>query len=115
MGKIKVAIIGVGNCASSLVQGVHKYVEIPDDADDWDVTVRSAARLAAALAEGRDDAGLYRRLAISERGHYAVLLNWLAISKRRRTWRAGGTKCSDAEATIVAAQPPGPRMHSSVA
>ena len=33
MGKIKVAIIGVGNCASSLVQGVHKYVEIPDDAE----------------------------------------------------------------------------------
>ena len=31
MGKIKVAIIGVGNCASSLVQGVHKYVEVPDD------------------------------------------------------------------------------------
>ena len=31
LGKIKVAIIGVGNCASSLVQGVHKYVEVPDD------------------------------------------------------------------------------------
>ena len=31
MGKIKVAIIGVGNCASSLIQGIHKYVEIPDD------------------------------------------------------------------------------------
>ena len=30
MGKIKVAIIGVGNCASSLVQGIHKYVEIPE-------------------------------------------------------------------------------------
>ena len=29
MGKINVAIIGVGNCASSLVQGLHKYVEIP--------------------------------------------------------------------------------------
>ncbi|MBO54696.1 MAG: inositol-3-phosphate synthase [Dehalococcoidia bacterium] len=29
MGKIKVAIIGVGNCASSLVQGINKYVEIP--------------------------------------------------------------------------------------
>ena len=27
MGKINVAIIGVGNCASSLVQGVHKYRE----------------------------------------------------------------------------------------
>ena len=25
MGKIRVAIIGVGNCASSLVQGVHYY------------------------------------------------------------------------------------------
>ena len=33
MGKIKVAIIGVGNCASSLVQGIHKYVELPGDAD----------------------------------------------------------------------------------
>ena len=31
MGKIKVAIIGVGNCASSLIQGIHKYVEIPDN------------------------------------------------------------------------------------
>ena len=31
MGKINVAIIGVGNCASSLVQGVHKYREVPDD------------------------------------------------------------------------------------
>ena len=25
MGKINVAIIGVGNCASSLIQGVHYY------------------------------------------------------------------------------------------
>ena len=33
MGKIKVASIGVGNCASSLVQGIHKYVELPDDAE----------------------------------------------------------------------------------
>ena len=33
VGKIKVAIIGVGNCASSLVQGIHKYVELPEDAD----------------------------------------------------------------------------------
>ena len=30
MGKVKVAIIGVGNCASSLVQGLYKYVEMPD-------------------------------------------------------------------------------------
>ena len=31
MGKINVAIIGVGNCASALVQGVHKYREVPED------------------------------------------------------------------------------------
>ncbi len=30
--KIRVAIIGVGNCASALVQGVHFYREAPDDA-----------------------------------------------------------------------------------
>ncbi|MDP2660604.1 MAG: inositol-3-phosphate synthase [Dehalococcoidia bacterium] len=31
MGKINVAIIGVGNCASSLVQGVHYYKEANED------------------------------------------------------------------------------------
>jgi len=30
--KVRVAIIGVGNCASSLVQGVHYYRDAPDDA-----------------------------------------------------------------------------------
>ena len=33
MGKINVAIIGLGNCASSLVQGVHMYRDAADDAD----------------------------------------------------------------------------------
>ena len=32
MGSVRVAIIGVGNCASSLVQGVHYYRGAPDDA-----------------------------------------------------------------------------------
>ncbi len=31
MGRIKVAIIGVGNCASSLVQGIYQYPETPDN------------------------------------------------------------------------------------
>src|SRR5258708_35305490 len=31
VGAVRVAIIGVGNCASSLVQGVHYYREAPDD------------------------------------------------------------------------------------
>jgi myo-inositol-1-phosphate synthase len=32
-GKVKVAIIGVGNCASSFVQGVEFYKDAPDDAE----------------------------------------------------------------------------------
>ncbi len=32
MGKINVAIVGVGNCASSLVQGVHFYRSVEDNA-----------------------------------------------------------------------------------
>ena len=31
MGSVRVGIIGVGNCASSLVQGVHHYRDTPDD------------------------------------------------------------------------------------
>ena len=31
MSSINVAIIGAGNCASSLVQGVYKYQEVPED------------------------------------------------------------------------------------
>jgi myo-inositol-1-phosphate synthase len=33
MGPINVAIVGVGNCASSLVQGVHFYHDAPEDQD----------------------------------------------------------------------------------
>ena len=33
MTKIRAAIIGVGNCASALVQGVHKYQDLPKDGD----------------------------------------------------------------------------------
>lgn len=32
MGSVRVAIIGVGNCASALVQGVHYYRSAPEDA-----------------------------------------------------------------------------------
>lgn len=31
--KVRVAIIGVGNCANSLIQGVHYYKDAPDDAE----------------------------------------------------------------------------------
>jgi len=33
LGKIRTAIVGVGNCASSLVQGIHKYRDLSADAD----------------------------------------------------------------------------------
>ena len=33
MGKIRTAIVGVGNCASSLVQGIHKYRDISTNGD----------------------------------------------------------------------------------
>jgi myo-inositol-1-phosphate synthase len=33
MGRIKIAIVGVGNCASSLVQGIEYYKRVgPDEA-----------------------------------------------------------------------------------
>lgn len=41
--------------------------EIPDDGDKWTVKVRSAARLAQTLAENREDALLYRELAVLRR------------------------------------------------
>ena len=31
LGKVRVAIIGIGNCAAALVQGVHFYKDVPDD------------------------------------------------------------------------------------
>ena len=41
MGKIKIAIVGVGNCASSLIQGIHYYADKgPDEAIglmNWDL------------------------------------------------------------------------------
>ncbi len=33
MSEIRVALVGVGNCASSLVQGIHKYSELDEDSE----------------------------------------------------------------------------------
>ncbi|MGQ9367757.1 inositol-3-phosphate synthase [Azospirillum sp. ST 5-10] len=64
--KVRVAIVGVGNCASALVQGIHHYRGTPDDADVpglmhvrlggyhvGDVTLSAAFDVAAAKV-GRD-------------------------------------------------------------
>ena len=53
-----------GERSASAVLGRYPHLEaIPDDAAQWQVTVRGAAALAASLREHRDDVLLYRRLA----------------------------------------------------
>jgi 5'-3' exonuclease len=54
---------GWGAKSSSIVLFEYDHLEsIPDDAADWKVAVRGAAKLAATLAEHRDEAMLYRTL-----------------------------------------------------
>ena len=55
---------GWGAKSASLVLARYESIEgIPADPADWDLPVRGAARLAAVLAERRDDAFLFRTLA----------------------------------------------------
>jgi len=57
-------IKGWGEKASGALLGRYIHLEkIPDDCTQWEVPVRGAARLAAALQEHRDLAVLFRRLA----------------------------------------------------
>jgi 5'-3' exonuclease len=49
--------------AAALLRAHPHLEDIPDDPDEWGVTVRGAAGLAATLVERRDDALLYRDLA----------------------------------------------------
>ena len=54
---------GWGAKSSSTVLARYRHLEeIPASADDWDVSVRSAAKLAATLAERVEDVMLYRDL-----------------------------------------------------
>jgi 5'-3' exonuclease len=57
-------IPGWGAKSTSTVLGHYKTIEaIPDGAAEWAVKVRGRERLAAALADRREEAELYRRLA----------------------------------------------------
>jgi 5'-3' exonuclease len=49
--------------AAALLGRYPRLEEIPEDASVWEVKIRGAPRLAATLAERRDDALLYRELA----------------------------------------------------
>jgi len=57
-------IPGFGAKSAAAVLAHYERIEnIPDDAEKWEVAVRGAKRLAASLAERREDALLYKRLA----------------------------------------------------
>jgi 5'-3' exonuclease len=57
-------IAGWGEKSASAVLSVYGHIEdIPDDHKSWKLTVRSAEKLAAALAGHRGDAALYKTLA----------------------------------------------------
>jgi 5'-3' exonuclease len=49
--------------AATLLARYGHLEDIPADADDWDVTVRGAAKLAATLAAQREDAELFKLIA----------------------------------------------------
>ena len=54
--------------ASALLARYGHITSIPFDPDQWDVQVRAAAKLAAALRDGFEDALLFRRIATVELG-----------------------------------------------
>lgn len=78
------------------------------------IEARSCERfdLLARTSGDRELARFYQKLGTSEFGHYAIFLRmaWLAVPERvvQRRWE----ELLEAEAAIIASQPPGPRMHS---
>jgi len=57
-------ISGWGAKSSASMLAHYQHIEnIPENPDDWEVSVRGATRLAENLAQGRKDALLYRQLA----------------------------------------------------
>ena len=67
------------------------------------------------LADGITDetlGRLYRRLAVSEQGHYVIFLELASHVTSQVEVMSRWNTMLDAEAAIIAAQTPGPRMHS---
>lgn len=58
---------GAKSAATVLARYTH-LEQIPTRAEDWDITVRGAARLSRALEEGRELAELFRHIATIDRG-----------------------------------------------
>jgi tRNA-(ms[2]io[6]A)-hydroxylase len=80
------------------------------------IEVRSCERFSV-LADASTDpelAGLYRALFSSELGHYRVFLNLAGKFTERAELDARWQQMLAAEASILAKQDPGPRIHSGV-
>jgi 5'-3' exonuclease len=61
-------IAGWGAKSTAAVLAHYTHLEaIPDDPEAWEVTVRGAKRLAGNLAAGREEAALYKQLAVLRR------------------------------------------------
>lgn len=81
-------LAGWGAKSSSALLSRYRHVEdIPAHAEDWDVTVRGAARLAASLTAGRKDVALYKDLATLRRdvplGESLEDLRWRGVPRAR--------------------------------
>ncbi|MCP5200934.1 MAG: tRNA-(ms[2]io[6]A)-hydroxylase [Gammaproteobacteria bacterium] len=80
------------------------------------IEARSCERFELLAAHGEDGelASFFASLCASERGHYKVFLRLADMvagpAERKRRWHAW----LDGEAAIIAAQAPGPRIHSGV-
>jgi len=80
------------------------------------IEARSCERfeLLARCAEDRELAEFFLSLHGSELSHYKVFLHLAGMLVDDGQWQARWSEMLDAEAAIMAAQAPGPRMHSGV-
>jgi tRNA-(ms[2]io[6]A)-hydroxylase len=81
------------------------------------IEARSCERFAV-LADANGDRELtafYQRLGASEMGHYTVFVKLARLAGPSRAVDARWQEWLAAEAEILAAQPPGPRIHSGIA
>lgn len=78
------------------------------------IEARSCERfeVLASHCADRELARFYRRLGSSERGHYIVFLHLAGYAVSERELEKRWVEMLEAEAVILASQPPGPRIHS---
>jgi tRNA-(ms[2]io[6]A)-hydroxylase len=80
------------------------------------IEARSCERFALLAQRCRDIemAQLYSSLKTSEQGHYTLFLDLAKRIAKPSEIKSRWTQLLDAESEIIAAQPPGPRVHSGI-